>query len=71
VEPIQFLRILRRQWRVLTAFVEPWVRTLRHELLDRTLVWKQRQLHTLLNEYVDHYNTHPGEAPPGTLQRTP
>ena len=40
------------------AFAERWVRTVRHELLDRTLVWNQRQLRRLLEEYVAHYNEH-------------
>jgi putative transposase len=40
------------------AFAERWVRTLRHELLDRTLIWNQRQLRHLLVEYLEHYNTH-------------
>lgn len=40
------------------AFAERWVRSVRHELLDRTLIWNQRQLHRLLEEYVEHYNTH-------------
>ena len=31
--------------------------TLRHELLDRTIVWNQQKLEHLLREYVDHYNT--------------
>lgn len=35
------------------AFAERWVRSVRHEFLDRTLIWNQRQL---LNEYVAHYN---------------
>ncbi len=38
------------------AFAERWVRTVRHELLDRTLVWNQRQLHRLLQEFIEHYN---------------
>ena len=39
------------------AFAERWVRTLRHELLDRTIIWNERQLRRLLGEYVEHYNT--------------
>lgn len=40
------------------AFAERWVRSVRHELLDRTLIWNQRQLRRLLDEYVEHYNSH-------------
>jgi transposase InsO family protein len=40
------------------AFAERWVRTLRHELLDRTLIWNRHQLQRLLVEYLEHYNTH-------------
>ena len=40
------------------AFAARWVRTVRHELLDRTLIWNQRQLRRLLNEFVAHYNEH-------------
>jgi len=40
------------------AFAERWVRTLRHELLDRTILWNERQLRRLLVAYVDHYNGH-------------
>ena len=40
------------------AFAERWVRTLRHELLDRTIIWNERQLHALLVDYIDHYNRH-------------
>ena len=36
------------------AFAERWVRTLRHELLDRTIIWNPRQLRRLLEEYVEH-----------------
>ncbi|MDP9335785.1 MAG: transposase [Actinomycetota bacterium] len=31
---------------------------MRPELLDRTLIWNQRQLERLLHEYVEHYNAH-------------
>ena len=40
------------------AYAERWVRTLRHELLDRTIIWNERQLRTLLVDYIDHYNQH-------------
>jgi len=40
------------------AFAERWVRTLRHELLDRTIIWNEQQLRLLLDEYLEHYNTH-------------
>ena len=40
------------------SFAERWVRSVRHELLDRTLVWNQRQLRRLLGDYVAHYNEH-------------
>jgi len=40
------------------AYAERWVRTVRHELLDRTLIWNQRQLAHLLEEFVAHHNTH-------------
>jgi len=32
------------------AFAEQWVRTLRHELLNRTRIWNQRQLRWLLTQ---------------------
>jgi putative transposase len=39
------------------AYAERWVRTVRAECLDWTLVWNERQLHRVLTEYVRHYNT--------------
>ncbi len=39
------------------AYAERWVRTVRAECLDWTLVWSQRQLHRVLTEYLRHYNT--------------
>ena len=51
------------------ASTEPWVRTLRHELGDRTIIWNERQLHALLVEYVDHYNNHRSHR--GIDQRAP
>ena len=43
---------------VANAYAERWVGTVRRELLDRTLIWNLRQLEQLLNNYVEHYNTH-------------
>ncbi len=40
------------------GYAERWVRTLRHELLDRTLIWNERQLRSLLVDYLKHYNSH-------------
>ena len=40
------------------SYAERWVRTLRHELLDRTIIWNERQLRALLVDYLDHYNQH-------------
>ena len=51
------------------AFAERWVRTLRQELLDRTIIWNERQLRQLLEEYIEHYNTHRPHR--GLHQRAP
>jgi len=39
------------------AYAERWVRTVRAECLDWTLIWNQRQLSRVLTEYLRHYNT--------------
>ena len=57
---------------VANAYAERWVGTLRRELLDRTLIWNCRQLHRLLEEYIQHYNVHRphralGQQPPRPL----
>jgi transposase InsO family protein len=41
------------------AFAERWVRTVRHELLDQTLIWNQRQVR------------HEAPSLPGGDERTP
>ena len=51
------------------AHAERWERTLRHELLDRTIIWNERQLRQLLEEYIEHYNTHRPHR--GISQRAP
>ena len=42
----------------MNAIMERWVRTCRRELLDRTLIWNQRQLLQALCEYEMFYNQH-------------
>ncbi len=37
--------------------MERWIGS-RRELLDRTLIWNQRHLMTVIREYEDSYNTH-------------
>jgi putative transposase len=39
------------------AFAERWVRTVRTECLDWTLIWSRRHLEQVVAEYVAHYNT--------------
>jgi putative transposase len=40
------------------SHAERCVRTLRHELLDRTIIWNEHHLRALLVDYIDHYNKH-------------
>ena len=42
----------------MNSVMERWVGSCRRELLDRTLIWNQRHLMTVLREYEDFYNTH-------------
>ena len=40
------------------SIMERWIGSCRRELLDRTLIWNQRHLMTVLREYEDFYNMH-------------
>jgi putative transposase len=39
------------------AYAERWVRTVRAECLDWTLIWNRRHLERVLDRYLEHYNT--------------
>jgi putative transposase len=52
---IEILKIPPRAPRA-NAFAERWVRTVRSECLDWTLIWNRHQLQRLLTEYLCHYN---------------
>ncbi|MEV4178972.1 integrase core domain-containing protein [Nonomuraea sp. NPDC049709] len=39
-------------------FAERWVRTARTECTDRLLIFGERHLRTMLDEYAQHYNRH-------------
>ncbi len=51
----------------MNSVMERWIGSCRRELLDRTLVWNQRHLMTVLREYEDFCNTH---RPHRTLKQT-
>ncbi|MGI5506325.1 integrase core domain-containing protein [Lentzea sp. CA-135723] len=42
----------------MNSIIERWVKTLRAELVDRTLIWNQTHLRHVLREYERHYNEH-------------
>ncbi|TJZ97890.1 integrase core domain-containing protein [Actinacidiphila oryziradicis] len=42
----------------MNSIMERWVQTLRHELLDRTLIWNERHLRHALREFEQHHNAH-------------
>jgi hypothetical protein len=42
----------------MNAITERWVKALRAELLDRTLIWNETHLRHALHEYERHYNLH-------------
>jgi transposase InsO family protein len=54
------VRVVRSAVRAprMNSIMERWVGSCRRELLDRTLIWNQRHLMTVLREYEDFCNTH-------------
>ncbi len=67
-EGIEVLRTPVRAPRA-NAYAERWIGTVRHEVLDRMLIFGRRQLVSVLAEYAEHYSVHRphralGQAPP-------
>ena len=64
------LKILKSPVRtpVANAFAERWIGSIRRELLDRTIIWNQRQLERVVVDYIEHYNTH---RPHRSLEQRP
>jgi putative transposase len=42
----------------MNSIMERWVQTLRHELLDQTLIWNERHLRHALHQFKQHHNAH-------------
>jgi putative transposase len=40
------------------AYAERWIGTLRRECLDRLLIVNEGHLRRVIEQYVEHYNTH-------------
>ncbi|MFB9209492.1 integrase core domain-containing protein [Nonomuraea spiralis] len=40
------------------GYAERWIRTVRAECTDRMLIYDDRHLRSVLNEYAEHYNAH-------------
>ena len=61
---------------VANAFAERWIGSIRRELLDRTIIWNQRQLERLAVDYIAHHNQHRphqslGQQPPTPVHDPP
>ena len=52
---VQIVKIPPRAPRA-NAYAERWVRTVRVECLDWTLIWNRHHLHRVLTGYLRHYN---------------
>jgi transposase InsO family protein len=76
------IEILRTPWRApkANAYAERFIRTVRTECLDHILVLGEAHLRSVLETYVDHYNTqrphrgrdlHPPNGPPAVAAFSP
>jgi hypothetical protein len=52
----------------MNSVMERWIGSCRRELLDRTLIWNQRHLMTVLREYED-FTTSTGRTEPSSKPR--
>ncbi|MFD1935599.1 integrase core domain-containing protein [Nonomuraea mangrovi] len=57
------------------CYAERWIRTVRAEVIDRMLIYGERHLRAVLDEYIDHYNGHRshqvrGQRPPDQDEQT-
>ena len=55
----------------MNAIMERWVRTCRHELLERTLIWNHARLLHALREFEAHYNEQRPQPVPDPNRQTP
>ena len=64
------LRIIKTPIRAprANAIAERWVASARRGCLDRMLITGERHLRLVIDEYIDHYNTH---RPHRTLHQSP
>jgi hypothetical protein len=53
------------------CYAERWVRTVRGECTDRMLIYNERHLRSVLDEYTDHYNRHRPTSPGSNDHPTP
>jgi putative transposase len=50
------------------AYAERWIATIRRECLDRLLIVNEHHLRRVIEQYVEHYNTH---RPHRSLEQRP
>jgi len=56
---------------VANAFTERWIGSIRRELLDRTIIWNQRQIEHFVVDYIDHQHPPAALVPRATTTLPP